>query len=637
MSIPTDSEMCAVDGSDMDGRWASGLGGHSDLNQDSESQEREDYTEDESGFPEGSDEDMEDEWGSSEESDDNMEADDQMEIESRVDEGNDNSMSDIPEFEEGAFPKERFSPVLAQIRFDELPEFIVLVRQYYDKVDRGVWSGENTDEESDGEESSHESTSSSVQANSDEEPDNSDEGRDHGQDEKSEESTSDTLGREGAGENGGSGSNARKRNEMNSVIVGPPIFGDLHVVYPLEFPDGIKWALKIPANGTPKLFDEASRRALRSEALTVDLLRRNTTIPLPRVFGFEEDCKNELECPFIIMEFTQGKPLSEFWYHDTSSAAELRAYRARILKDISEAMVQLDQFSFDEGGFPKFNSYGELEGGVGPLRLVKHRASVDDELGIELKKPSFVKSGPFDDPDLFFKAMIKQHRKPSSSLGKGALKLFRMFLSEIPDLQDRSSFVLSHPNLDLEHIIVSKHGKIRSFIGWTDVCSVPRVIGNESYPWWLLDDYLSTPNEDPNTDIEFDGSLALSDYRGMYDRYMIPTFSKKRAFSLTQTSHVALSLYAAALNPEDTITILSNLFDEMVKISRPPPENPGFEDLCYALHGGYLTERQREYLDTAIEQLLEPVRCNLYRTHSLKKWIDRDWPEPQKYPFPYLN
>lgn len=608
MPIPTDHDMCAVDGSDMGGLWSSGLGGRSDLDQDSESQEFEDYAEDEWGSSEGSDKDMEYEWRTSEESNEGMEADNQMEMGPGVDEGNDNAGDAESETEEEVFMKRLFSPVLAQIRLDIIPEFVVFVRQFYDEVERGVWGVEPTIEEPD-----------------DGEPNGYDEERDSSFDEQDWEI-------EDKGESSG---NPKNRHEIDSVIVGSPIFGDLHVVFPLEFPDGIKWALKVPANGTPGIFDEVSKSALFSEALTMILLGRETTIPLPEVFRFEANCENELRCPFILMEFIPGKSLSEFWCRETSSGASLRGYRSRILKDISEAMTQLDQFSFDEGGFLNFNkSNGKLEG-IGSLRVVKHRASIDKETITGGAMPTFVKAGPFDDPELFFKEMIRHHRRPTSKLGKGALELFKKFLSEIPDPEERSSFVLAHPNLDFENIIVSERGEIQGFIGWTNVCSVPRCIGNESYPWWLLDDYLSDGFLD-NDHTKFDPS-SLNYYRGLYNQYMIPTFSQKRAFSLTQNSHISLSLYAAALNPEDTIAILSNLFDEMINISLPPPGNLGFKDTCYALHGRYLTEKQRDYLNTAVEQLVEPVRCNLYRTNSLKKWFDRDWPEPHKPPFPYLN
>lgn len=581
-------------------QWLLRLGNRGDMGCEPEPVEDEDYMEDEWGSEGGSDEyDSEEEiegWESEEGSDDEISDDDWA----------DNSMDIERESKDGS-TEDLFSPILAQIRFDIVPKFIVSVRQYYDKVDRGEWVEEPLSEEHD------------------EKPENSYEVRCSNEDEQSAEPISKISATEELEDNKGSRGNTVKPETINSVLVGQPIFGDLHVVLPLAFPDGVEWALKIPANGTPELFDEASQMALRTEAMTMDLLKRYTTIPLPRVFGFEKDCENELECPFIIMEFVRGQPLSEFWYRKTSPE-DLRAYRASILREISKAMTQLNKFSFDEGGFPKFRNDGELQGEVGPLRLVMHRESNDTEPPNKVSMPTFVKSDPFEDPKRFFIAMVKLHRKPSTKFGKGVLKLFRMFLSEIPDPADKLSFVLAHPKLDLENIIVSECGEIQGFIGWTNVCSVPRCIGNETYPWWLLDNYIDTPGEDSCKDNGAENSPSLSYYRGLYDRYMTPTFSQKRDFNLTRNSHIYLGLYAAALHPRDTIDFLSNIFHEMTKSSRPPLGDIGFEDVCNALHGGYLSGYQDGCLETAIEQLLEPPRCCFYRTNGLKKWIDRDWP-----------
>ncbi|KAK2755733.1 hypothetical protein FQN54_005883 [Arachnomyces sp. PD_36] len=547
------------------------------------------------------------EWESEETNDEDSDSDDQKVYAGVLKEYPTEVGSESGSEEGDGGREEFFAPIMAQIKHDAISGLVLAVRKYYDDVDAGLGSSE-----------------------SDAADDETELDDDHGsQDEKG---AGESLGDQGLECCEESNGTLGEEEWIHSVTVNSPIFGKSHILYPLEFEDGIKWILKIPANGTPDLLDPASKRALRSEASTVDLLSRKTTIPLPRVFGFEEDCGNELGCPFILMEYIAGKRLSDFWYHKASSESALSAYRSRILKDIAGAMAQLNQFSCDEGGITSFDNDGEPDG-IGPFRFVKHRQSIEDEPRKEWEMPTFIEAGPFEYAETMFKALLKQHRKPRSRFGKGALEFLRKFLSCFPDTEERSSFVLAHPNLELDNIVVSEHGQIKAFIGWTGVSAVPQGMGNESYPRWLMHDVLLPSTEESGGDAS---DSDLSSYRGTYDQYMIPTFSQRRALNFTEKSHVAVSLYIAASRPESTITILANLFDEMVETCGAPPGGLGFREICYAIQGRSLTKKQDYYLDDAFEILLSPPECNLYRYHGIRKWFDRDWPEPEDTCFPYL-
>lgn len=75
-------------------------------------------------------------------------------------------------------------------------------------------------------------------------------------------------------------------DECRATEVGPPIFGSYHLLYPVKFNDGVRWLLKVPADATRGKFTESNATTLRSHALTMRMLKRDTTIPLPRVFSF---------------------------------------------------------------------------------------------------------------------------------------------------------------------------------------------------------------------------------------------------------------------------------------------------------------------------------------------------------------
>ena len=72
----------------------------------------------------------------------------------------------------------------------------------------------------------------------------------------------------------------------------------------------MRWISKIPALGHPRRRDEEVAEGLRSEALTMQLLKRLTTIPLLVVYSFDASLDNAIKCPFILVEQIDGKSLS---------------------------------------------------------------------------------------------------------------------------------------------------------------------------------------------------------------------------------------------------------------------------------------------------------------------------------------
>jgi hypothetical protein len=74
-----------------------------------------------------------------------------------------------------------------------------------------------------------------------------------------------------------------------------------------------------PGYETPDQFDEDDAEApFARKYLTMIMLRRETTIPIPEVFSYDNTCKNRLKVPFILMEFIEGRPLTEAWHYRES-------------------------------------------------------------------------------------------------------------------------------------------------------------------------------------------------------------------------------------------------------------------------------------------------------------------------------
>lgn len=106
--------------------------------------------------------------------------------------------------------------------------------------------------------------------------------------------------------------------------VGEPLYGSYHVFFPLTFDDiSLRLVVKIPINGTASKWDEMSASALTSEANTMRLLKRETTIPLPDVLDFSSTTQNTLRCPYIIMALISGVPLHDVWFGHRLNGASL--------------------------------------------------------------------------------------------------------------------------------------------------------------------------------------------------------------------------------------------------------------------------------------------------------------------------
>jgi hypothetical protein len=110
----------------------------------------------------------------------------------------------------------------------------------------------------------------------------------------------------------------------------------------------------------------------------------------------------------------------------------------------------------------------------------------------------------------------------------GQEKLLRLFIDcivqwEAEDLDDSESFVLSHPDFDIQNFIVSPEGKLLGVIDWDGASTSPRSLGNKAYPGWLTRDwdpmmygYEEIPDGERVPGIREDSPQELARYRKVY-------------------------------------------------------------------------------------------------------------------------
>ncbi|KAL2012719.1 hypothetical protein VTN00DRAFT_244 [Thermoascus crustaceus] len=383
-------------------------------------------------------------------------------------------------------------------------------------------------------------------------------------------------------------------DSISCTVRSPPLYGSFHVLYLLEFWDGIRWLLKVPATGYRGRFDENAARSLTSEALTMRLLKRETTIPVPEVYHFDATLDNSLCVPFILMEYIAGVPLYECWFNRTIPKRLLERRRLQTLKDLTMAMTQLNQFTFSRGGSPLFDKDGNLSG-VGPLKMIDYQARLDRFKTDDASEgPAiFCEVEPFNSPKSFLLCMLNRRDSPSDAYSQGLYRFLRLLIDWIPQPACKAGqeFVLSHPDFDIQNVIVTEDGRLRGLVDWDGVAMVPRCLGNQRYPSWLTRDldpvaYRYDPElEDAESNCYENSPDELRHYRTVYRELMKsssllsrpkrdrgnPSAEGNDSSSInpesltkwTSASLVIENLKIAADDPVCTLEIVEKIFEEI--------------------------------------------------------------------------
>ena len=380
--------------------------------------------------------------------------------------------------------------------------------------------------------------------------------------------------------------------------------GSYNAVFTILFADGTLWVLKIPANGHSQCWDAPASEALRSEAFTMRLIRRETTISVPEVFAFDASLENELGCPYILMELIHGKPLQDVWFDQGVSQALREQRRIRSLHGIAEAMTQLNSLAFRQGGSLLFDAEGEVAG-IGSSNIVDLETQYANMRSPDYdNKMAFCQTGPFSDAKSYLLSLVdaRQGKRDRGTIEQGAYKLLRLFidwsLMDMSTANEKHSaqekpFVLAHPDLDSQNILVNDDGSLAGLIDWDWIAAVPRCVGPQSFPKFLTQDY---DNSNYAYDIEAgepkegyvaDSPAELACYRALYAQFMESYVSKEDGASLAKSSRYAAwvrksrkgaanvtrrslitnTLHLAAKVPTEMKRVMVHLFDEIEELT----------------------------------------------------------------------
>ncbi|CDO74592.1 hypothetical protein BN946_scf184324.g4, partial [Trametes cinnabarina] len=131
---------------------------------------------------------------------------------------------------------------------------------------------------------------------------------------------------------------------LSCDVVTPPKIGGFHVVYSLEFSDGISWVIRIPFDK----WDSVDARFMETDILSLKYIMSQTSLPIPRIHGYSCEDNNTLGHPYTLMDKIHGTRLIDVWNDPAWWTGERS--KERFLASLAEAMVELASLEFDQIG-----------------------------------------------------------------------------------------------------------------------------------------------------------------------------------------------------------------------------------------------------------------------------------------------
>lgn len=229
------------------------------------------------------------------------------------------------------------------------------------------------------------------------------------------------------------------------------------------------------------------RHKTRAEVITLRWVRENTTVPVPKVFSFDDTNDNEIGYEWILMELMQGTSAHKRWR--TTSMEQKVALTKRI------ATFQVELSGLGKLG-PMFKSIGTLDLRVGQKLdvesskkvasglLVSHEFFMGDHLHYNIPRGPFRSSHDWLSAELNIillhqtAVLERTEDEDEKEDAEEVLLVARKLLSLIPKvfppiLGESETTGLYHHDLHLNNILVNEEGQIAAVLDWECVSALP--------------------------------------------------------------------------------------------------------------------------------------------------------------------
>jgi aminoglycoside phosphotransferase (APT) family kinase protein len=339
--------------------------------------------------------------------------------------------------------------------------------------------------------------------------------------------------------------------EVSCVASTQPRVGSFNIVYEVTFSDGVKWAIRVPAEGD--ISSSVYSRSIYLDIIAQRFIRSKTSIPLPQIHYWSLDTNNLLSRPFVIMDFMPGINLSKVW-NKSSWITDIK--RKSIFEQIATWMVELSTLEFDKIGCLDWDDTPGLH------HVVPFPDSSAFFVGVPHEEIyDEVPAGPFNSAHSFLSFLLSTRRRIADS---PMLAVLQLFLSALPDnTLDGPPFVFYHPDFDSQNVLVDEDGVITGIIDWDNVHIGPRQGAAAAYPSWLTVDwdplyYGWSEKASLEANAGYDSPTELAKYRKEY-LDAIHHASAGKLTDITRNSHVWSTLSIAICNGIATSEIVDHL------------------------------------------------------------------------------
>ena len=340
--------------------------------------------------------------------------------------------------------------------------------------------------------------------------------------------------------------------------------GSFNMVYILQFDDGLKYVIRLPALGWGNRWTPAAKKAFDSQVLTMHLIRRMTAIPLPDILAFDATQGNPLKTPYMVISFISGSTVEALWCDETGPTP-LEERRSRILSTPAMAMAQLQSLKFDWIGSLQLNDDPEdISLGIGPCyewNLPSRHAELQGQ------DPDIKEFGPFRTTTEYLNNLHDSQERDPHPVAVGCRELLTRMIASLPlsventhDGGNDETFVLTAPDFDSQNFMVDEQGNLTGIIDWDHVQTMPLFLGYCRYPEWITRDgdplFYSYPSN------AMEGSPEqLRQYRQYYATEMVRLLHNDDEARFAKKSHIFGAVWNAASRYDCQVSLLAKLLD----------------------------------------------------------------------------
>lgn len=233
------------------------------------------------------------------------------------------------------------------------------------------------------------------------------------------------------------------------------------------------------------------RHKTRAEVVTLRWLQENTTVPVPKVFGFDDSCHNEIGFEWILMELMEGTSAHRRWR--TMSMEQ----KVALTKRIATFQAELSGLGKPESR-SVFRGIGTLDlrelgqenrledlGKVAPGLFVSYEFFMGDHLYYDVPR------GPFRSSHDWLSALLnvillhqtavlektedEDEIEDAKDISSAARKLLSLVPKIFPPTLDSEpeTTALYHHDLHLNNILVNEEGEITGVLDWECISAMP--------------------------------------------------------------------------------------------------------------------------------------------------------------------